>query len=196
MPWEHIQQQLHGLYEDKSPTFFALLESLHYLESIDQILHEQLHEDSPNLSDALRLLSRLVVKKDTNTEDDAIREDSSEESLNESHTSQENTLLADKIIGNELDAISDEQHIITSEHHNSLPSKKKHVPISINNRKEAILAIKKATLWFIENEPSSPVIILLNQAEKMIGKKFSEVFQSIPEELVYQWSKESDENTL
>lgn len=49
----------------------------------------------------------------------------------------------------------------------------------------AVLA--DARLWFEAFEPSSPVAVLLLQAENLIGKRFSEVAQSIPPDLLRQW---------
>ena len=44
--------------------------------------------------------------------------------------------------------------------------------------------------WFEAHEPSSPVALLLRQAERLTGKRFDEVFQAIPAELVERWMRE------
>lgn len=53
--------------------------------------------------------------------------------------------------------------------------------------------IRAARKWFEENEPSSPVALLLRQAERLTGKPFAELFQAIPSDLVESWSREASE---
>lgn len=51
----------------------------------------------------------------------------------------------------------------------------------------ALAAIQATRLWFEQNEPSSPVIVLLRQSERMVDKRFSEIANAIPAELLAQW---------
>ncbi|AOJ72715.1 MULTISPECIES: type VI secretion system protein TssA [Burkholderia] len=51
----------------------------------------------------------------------------------------------------------------------------------------ALAAIQATRLWFEQNEPSSPVIVLLRQSERMVGKRFSEIANAIPAELLARW---------
>jgi len=55
------------------------------------------------------------------------------------------------------------------------------------DRWQALAAIRDTRLWFEENEPSSPVIVLLRQAERMVGKRFSELAHIIPADLLPLW---------
>jgi len=55
------------------------------------------------------------------------------------------------------------------------------------DRWSALAAIQETRLWFEQNEPSSPVIVLLRQSERMVGKRFSELANVIPAELLAQW---------
>ncbi|WP_454725032.1 MULTISPECIES: type VI secretion system protein TssA [Cupriavidus] len=55
------------------------------------------------------------------------------------------------------------------------------------DRWQALAAIRETRLWFEQNEPSSPVIVLLRQAERMVGKRFSELAHVIPAELLALW---------
>lgn len=50
--------------------------------------------------------------------------------------------------------------------------------------------IREAREWLEQNEPSSPVAILLKQAERLVGKRFAEVAQVIPPELLAKWDAE------
>ncbi|HEY2019787.1 ImpA family type VI secretion system protein [Paraburkholderia sp.] len=51
----------------------------------------------------------------------------------------------------------------------------------------ALAAIQQTRMWFEQNEPSSPVIVLLRQSERMVGKRFSELAQIIPADLLAKW---------
>ncbi len=48
-------------------------------------------------------------------------------------------------------------------------------------------SIRAAREWFETHEPSSPVAVLLRQAERMVGRRFSELADVIPLELVRKW---------
>jgi len=60
---------------------------------------------------------------------------------------------------------------------------------AIQNREKALRTMIKTREWFEQNEPSSPVAVLLRQAEKLVGKRFSEVAQCIPLELLERWEQ-------
>ncbi|MNS94507.1 hypothetical protein D3C72_1287280 [compost metagenome] len=51
--------------------------------------------------------------------------------------------------------------------------------------------VRAARQWFEQHEPSSPVALLLWQAERLIGKRFEDVYRAIPEDLVERWMRES-----
>ncbi|MFK0380186.1 type VI secretion system protein TssA [Pandoraea sp. NPDC090278] len=59
------------------------------------------------------------------------------------------------------------------------------------DRHAALMQIRAAREWFEHHEPSSPVPLLLQQAEHLVGKPFAEVFQAIPADLVERWAQES-----
>ena len=59
--------------------------------------------------------------------------------------------------------------------------------IRATTRADVLLSIRAARDWFESNEPSSPVAVLLKQAERMVGKRFSQVADSIPLDLMQKW---------
>jgi type VI secretion system protein ImpA len=59
-------------------------------------------------------------------------------------------------------------------------------------RDDVLAGIRKAREWFEIHEPSSPVAVLLKQAERMVGKRFSQVADSIPLDLLQKWESEQD----
>ena len=62
-------------------------------------------------------------------------------------------------------------------------------------RADVLLSIRAARDWFESHEPSSPVAVLLRQAERMVGKRFSQVADSIPLDLLQKWEAEPDEES-
>lgn len=55
------------------------------------------------------------------------------------------------------------------------------------DRQAAQASIALARAWFEQHEPSSPVCVLLRQAERLVGKRYAEVVQAIPAELLARW---------
>lgn len=55
------------------------------------------------------------------------------------------------------------------------------------SRDEALSAIRAVRAWFEVHEPSTPVVVLLRQAENLVGKPFSEVVGAIPQDLLQKW---------
>ncbi|WP_322015186.1 ImpA family type VI secretion system protein [Paraburkholderia sp. J12] len=65
------------------------------------------------------------------------------------------------------------------------------VPVP-RDRWSALAAIQETRIWFEQNEPSSPVIVLLRQSERMVGKRFSELARLIPADLLAAWDPIED----
>ncbi|MBN3815726.1 type VI secretion system protein TssA [Paraburkholderia sp. Se-20369] len=55
------------------------------------------------------------------------------------------------------------------------------------DRLEALQRIREARAWFEIHEPSSPIPVLLKRAEQFVGKRYIEVVNAIPPELLAQW---------
>lgn len=58
------------------------------------------------------------------------------------------------------------------------------------DRAAAKRLIVEARGWFAVNEPSSPVIDLLRQAEYLIGRSYIDVVDAIPRDLLLRWREE------
>ena len=59
-------------------------------------------------------------------------------------------------------------------------------------RDDVLADIRSARQWFESHEPSSPVAVLLKQAERMVGKRFFQVADSIPLDLLKKWEADED----
>jgi type VI secretion system protein ImpA len=81
----------------------------------------------------------------------------------------------------EMEAAPDVEPI---RHHES-PAR---LPISgAASRDDVLQSIRNAREWFENHEPSSPVAVLLRQAEHMVGKRFAQVADAIPLDLLRKW---------
>ena len=60
-------------------------------------------------------------------------------------------------------------------------------------RASVLQNMRAARQWFEAHEPSSPVAVLLKQAERMVGQRFSMVADVIPLDLLRQWDSPLDE---
>jgi type VI secretion system protein ImpA len=60
-------------------------------------------------------------------------------------------------------------------------------PGKVLTRNDALLDIRAAREWFEAHEPSSPVAVLLKQAERMVGLRFSQLADAIPLDLLQKW---------
>lgn len=61
-------------------------------------------------------------------------------------------------------------------------------------RDGALEAIRQSREWFELHEPSSPVSALLRQAERMVGRRFSEVADWVPLDLLRKWEAADEED--
>jgi len=59
-------------------------------------------------------------------------------------------------------------------------------------RDDVLRAIRNAREWFENHEPSSPVAVLLKQAERMVGQRFALVANAIPLDLLQKWDAEGE----
>jgi len=54
-------------------------------------------------------------------------------------------------------------------------------------RNDVLQTIRNARMWFENHEPSSPVVVLLKQSERMVGQRFAQVADVIPLDLLHKW---------
>jgi type VI secretion system protein ImpA len=61
------------------------------------------------------------------------------------------------------------------------------VVTSVMTRRSALALIVESREWFELHEPSSPVSVLLRQAERLVGKRYADLVTAIPADLLAQW---------
>jgi len=73
--------------------------------------------------------------------------------------------------------------------HARLPVALMHADVQ-QEREQMRALLLEIRLWLEHHEPSSPITILLKQADRMWGKRFSEVAHMIPPDLMQAWDRE------
>ena len=151
----------------------ALDETIPVLEKLQIWADETLKSVAPNFSPIKKILNNL------------------KESTNQYATkceNQDNNVQQDnQTVTNDSSKVEILTPVIPSTIESELHQPLQNQPAVIANRFDALERIEEVRGWFETNEPSSPTIPLLRQAEKMVGKRFSEVVESIPLELLQKW---------
>lgn len=73
--------------------------------------------------------------------------------------------------------------------HVSLPGAPVHTDV-LQEREQVRALLAQVRRWVEHHEPSSPVTILLKQADRMWGRRFSEVAHMIPPDLMRAWDQD------
>ncbi len=60
-------------------------------------------------------------------------------------------------------------------------------PVTQRSRADMRAVLVDARLWFETHEPSSPVAVLLLQAERLVGQRFAQVANALPPDLLKAW---------
>lgn len=71
------------------------------------------------------------------------------------------------------------------------PTSTAQVNNKIENRQDALVLLGEIRTWFTHMEPSSPVILLLELTESMVGKRFTELMKILPSELITKMDSEN-----
>jgi len=185
LPADSVRQQLDDLRWQKDLQFEALRDSGVLLQRIERWAHHQLGEDAPALQPVLKLLAPFAVEDEKSVQ--AAVEVPCDVVV--SGTDQSSVVLPAGGLA------------VTS----APPPPSPHVPLPValvaviaigsqgdiaSQRDQVRTSIREAREWLEQHEPSSPVAILLKQAERLVGKRFAEVAQAIPPELLAKWDAE------
>lgn len=170
---ETVEKQLLEFRDSHRPEVRMLEASFVRLKSIQAWCADTLREQAPALDALLHLLGPFAQVD--------LRQDLSLAIPTDSAATESPALLtqtgASAIEPSQGEVISIEEMSTTTSS-----------PHWVEARDQARSSITAARDWFEKHEPSSPVGLLLRQAEKLIGRPYSEVAQAIPAELVARWS--------
>lgn len=175
---DSVRRQLLDLRLRNTPALIALDEVLSIVEKLQTWANENLKLNAPDFSSLKKILSyfqdnenRSALKRETPEENNLPEQ-------NNNHISN-----APEIIQEDVDSSLNNESL-TNDVLQEL------MPVAIADRYDALQRIEDTRHWFEANEPSSPTIPLLRQAERMVGKRFSEVINAIPLELLQKWDEE------
>lgn len=185
---EAVNRQLQALHTKGDSAVHSMLQAAHSAKALAHWLsHDsasQLGDEAPNLQPLLKLFAAL--------------------SAFEQPTPADNTpTLAIEEVDNVEPAKSAEPASL-QQHYPTPASVQTHTPLNTQPHAPALSTALSATeqrehirtmliqvrQWIEHNEPSSPVAILLKQAQRMWGKRFSEVATLIPPELLQAWDQD------
>jgi type VI secretion system protein ImpA len=75
-------------------------------------------------------------------------------------------------------------HTPTQALHNAPPNARHN---ALHQREHIRALLGQVIAWIEDNEPSSPVSIVLRQAQNLWGKRYAEIIAAVPPELLAQW---------
>ena len=170
LPISNVVQQLNALYGNESKELKALEDASRLSKEIQGLANQQIPEFAHDFEPLIKLLSWFDAETPMMLQKNGL-----------SRPSQDVTQAAEQM------PPTSESSSVEQSATNLSASRITHTHDAQSGRTQAQDLIREARLWFTANEPSSPVVLLLQQAEGLIGKPFEQVFQAIPAELVAQW---------
>ena len=163
---ENIKLQLADLYARGDDNLLALLACAQCLEAITKWARDSLQDDAPDVSPLQKLLAGLAIFKQA-------------------------AVITQKIPAQDVD-----QGLAP-------PLALRVAPLAVadalaplqgadllEQREQIRQMLAQVREWIDRHEPSSPVSVLLKQADRMWGKRFSEVATMIPPDLLQAWDRE------
>ena len=169
---DSVRRQLTDLRQRNNPVLNAFDVASLTLDKVQSWANNTLKNAAPDLSSLQKLLQHLQEHENHPT----LKRES--EDVPDKESIQDTTTADAQATAQESDPLMrSRQPDIFSETQ----------PIIIANRFDALKRIEDIRNWFETQEPSSPAIPLLRQAERMVGKRFSEVVEAIPLELLKKW---------
>ena len=163
---ETVQRQLIALYQRRDPQLLVLQACAACVQCLQQWAKAQLHDEAPSLQALSQLLKPL-----------------------QGTVAVALPVASSKVQAEAVDAAPD---VLTAGRGMPRMSAQAVVPAApspVQSREQVRQALAQVRGWIEENEPSSPVAVLLKQAERMWGKRFSEVAHMIPPELLQAWDQ-------
>lgn len=179
LPLQAVNQQLTDLRCQQNINLAALSVAGDLVEKLHNLMMDDLGDAVPDLS-PLKVLMRFfnihhanaipTFKNSRNSPDDPVGEAMLPQSASSAKSNMMESMMSDT-----------HALLAQSSHRQGDPQAE---------RQAALLLIQQSRAWFELHEPSSPVVILLHQAEKMVGKRFMELANIIPLELLQRWAQE------
>jgi type VI secretion system protein ImpA len=176
-----VRAQLRQLHSKQNPQLQALQHSAQLAAQLQSWSEQHLQQDAPDLSPLTRLLAHLQQFDTSATKVQAEAVDSAGTnpqdpagSANPAHPITAFDLDLDLSL--DLQSASTPTHTPAQAPHNAL-----------HQREHIRALLGQVIAWIEDNEPSSPVSIVLRQAQNLWGKRYAEIIAAVPPELLAQW---------
>jgi type VI secretion system protein ImpA len=166
-----VKRQLADLHGKQDASLLALLACGDCIQSIDQWSRASLRDDAPNLEPLVRLLASLASFAAPEKRPAKLHAEAME-------------------AGNSHLMVAEGFQQIDSQSLTALATPQLHQSV-MEEREQIRALLRQVRQWIEHHEPSSPVTILIKQADRMWGKRFSEIATMIPPDLMKAW--DSDE---
>ncbi|MBN3795176.1 type VI secretion system ImpA family N-terminal domain-containing protein [Burkholderia sp. Ac-20392] len=172
---ESVTQQLLDMRAQQPEVMTSFDDAITHLTAIDTWCAVHLEGYLPDLSSLTRLLGRLNAPASM----------SAVEQLAESR---DPALAPGESSGNHASVQFEPMNDGTVSATERITTQPRSAPA---DRQAALALIRTARTWFETHEPSSPIPVLLQRAERFVGKPYAEVVTAIPAELLAQWEEAS-----
>jgi type VI secretion system protein ImpA len=165
-----VKRQLADLFAKGDATLVALLACCDCAQAIEQWSKVSLKEDAPSLAPLVQLLAAQGSFVEPARPSTKLQADGVEQG--------ERVLHAVESIPPDAPLAAAQTLLL-------------HQQAGVVQEREQIRALlRQVRLWIEHNEPSSPVTILIKQADRMWGKRFSEIATMIPPDLMKAWDSD------
>ena len=184
---EVVQRQLADLHGRGDPALAALLACGSCLQAIEKWSRSSLQDEAPSLLPLGRLLGALASFAETPARGTKLQADAVA-------TDPERSAL--QAIGSQPQSQAVELHSAMqglqgqSASHPGLGLSLALRPQVLEEREQIRAMLRQVRHWIEHHEPSSPVSILIKQADRMWGKRFSEIASAIPPDLLQAWDRD------
>ena len=183
---EVVRRQLADLHARGDASLAALLGAAAGARGIEQWSRAALQDDAPNLAPLLRLLAGVTdfaepVLRGSKLQADAVEpvEAGGERRPQGPDAGRAAGAPAPSLMAHMATPLAAPQAL--------LPQQQAGV---LQEREQIRVLLRQVRLWIEQHEPSSPVTILIKQADRMWGKRFSEIAGMIPPDLVKAWDSD------
>ena len=180
---QSVRAQLRQLQKKQNPQLLALQHSAQLAQQMQSWSAQHLQQDAPDLSPLTRLLAHLLHYDQSSTK---VQAEAVDDAVKEAMDKPDSASHGNPLTAFNLDLSLDLQSANTPTHANSHANTQAQ-PSAMHQREHIRALLGQVIEWIEENEPSSPVSIVLRQAQNLWGKRYAEIVSAVPPELLAQW---------
>jgi len=180
-----VRRQLRDLHARSDSALLALMACSECMQKVEQWSQAGLQDDAPSLRPLMNLLAAMVSFSDAPAPVNKLTADAVEPGDGHHRYA---AMFPSERQAQLLISDDDQLH---PEHGLDAMQMPAHHHASVQAEREQVRALlRHVRLWIEHHEPSSPVTILIKQADRMWGKRFSEVAGMIPPDLMQAWDRD------